>query len=366
MKHLVLILVLVVGLFGSELEKIGVPYVGKTIGKIDSAVLAIDGKRFYTLKDGLVTHWQLEPLKRLDSFKTGIQEPFCKPLKPQYHISTCNISVSSNEKKMIIRSNKSLLLFDLEKKVLIEKINHESLYGVMDSHNYMTFDTNNWVTHNNTATLWKIDKGIKEVKKIIYKGAFEEADEDESQFDDSLKSVLILDNMIIVFANDDISMYDKDTFEILDMASRHRGNAPYLNYNYKFIDYYKSLKRINLYKTDKTFEPGLRPFRIKLSSFMPLVSISKHLTLSLTRDFHAIFFIPPKTLKQRRPQYGVKFYQFSDGEAILMGTNGGKNITNHFELTSNSKKYLTMKISVGKIVPINDETFNKYKTKFKF
>ena len=44
----------------------------KSYGLLDSAVVAPDKKSFYTLKDGVVTHWQLHPIKKLNSFQSNI------------------------------------------------------------------------------------------------------------------------------------------------------------------------------------------------------------------------------------------------------------------------------------------------------
>lgn len=56
---------------------------------------------------------------------------------------------------------------------------------------------------------------------------------------------------------------------------------------------------------------------------------------------------------------GVIFKQYESGEAILTERliSGGPR---YFHLTSGARKYLMMKNSAGKIVPINDATYNKY------
>jgi len=66
MRVLFLMFLLVVGGFGEvnssmkvASEEIGIPYIKKGTGLIDSAVLAPDGNSFYTLKGNLVTRWQL-------------------------------------------------------------------------------------------------------------------------------------------------------------------------------------------------------------------------------------------------------------------------------------------------------------------
>ena len=54
-----------------------------------------------------------------------------------------------------------------------------------------------------------------------------------------------------------------------------------------------------------------------------------------------------------------RFSQYESGEAILFeGQIGG--LFQNFQFTPGARKYLLMKNSAGKIVPINDATFNKY------
>ena len=54
-----------------------------------------------------------------------------------------------------------------------------------------------------------------------------------------------------------------------------------------------------------------------------------------------------------------RFYQYESGEAILFESLSD-GVNTNFKITPGARKYLLMKNSEGKIVPINDATFNKY------
>ena len=118
MKKILLIFVLVVGLFGSETEEIGKPFIEKGQGLVKSAVLDPDGEHFYTLKGETVTKWQLEPIKKVYSFKTGVE--------PAIFSIGYQISVTPDSKKMILRSMDTIVLLDLENKKIIKSVKEKT------------------------------------------------------------------------------------------------------------------------------------------------------------------------------------------------------------------------------------------------
>ncbi len=62
MQKIVLILLFVVSVFGSD-DELGVPVIDWKEAPIESAVLASDGKSFYTLQGTDLIQWNLSPLK---------------------------------------------------------------------------------------------------------------------------------------------------------------------------------------------------------------------------------------------------------------------------------------------------------------
>ena len=66
MKKILLLLILTLGLFGVE------PSIPSEVGSIDASVYSEDKKTLYTLKDETVTIWNVQPLKKIDSFETTI------------------------------------------------------------------------------------------------------------------------------------------------------------------------------------------------------------------------------------------------------------------------------------------------------
>ena len=133
MKKILLLLILALGLFGAESEEIGKPYVDKSEGFIQSAVLAPDGESFYTLKGDLITQWQLSSLKRLNSFKIDIDS---KVGRFGYQIS-----VTSDGKKMILRSSEDIMFVNLDNNNLNKKIKYDSDMGVISGTTFISISS---------------------------------------------------------------------------------------------------------------------------------------------------------------------------------------------------------------------------------
>lgn len=78
MKKIVLVLLFVFSLYAGENEEIGRIHFGSLydskFGKIDSATLSNSAEKLYTLKGDLVTGYETNPMKKIFSFHTGIEE----------------------------------------------------------------------------------------------------------------------------------------------------------------------------------------------------------------------------------------------------------------------------------------------------
>lgn len=134
MRKILFILVLVVGLFSLNAEEIGIPYFSKSKGQINSAVLAPDGISFYTLKNEVISKWQLSPFKNLNTFPLKTNEELRKEYKDIY--------ITSDGKKIVVRSLSSLMLWDIKKEKLIKSIKYKSLNAVTDGNRLFTIEKN--------------------------------------------------------------------------------------------------------------------------------------------------------------------------------------------------------------------------------
>lgn len=150
-------MVLALGLFGAESEEIGALYIQDERFRGD-AVLSPDGNGFYTLKDDLVTQWQISPVKKLLSFKTGIVD---------FGPSAYQINVSNDGQRIILYSPKTneIQLWDVKTMKHLKTIKEDlqlvtgSKYGFIS----LTKDNHVHVLNDKDLTLIKnIDTGLKD------------------------------------------------------------------------------------------------------------------------------------------------------------------------------------------------------------
>ena len=153
MKKIFLVMFLVVGinLFAGE----WVPYIDTKEGKIDSAVLAPNGKSFYTLKDGTITHWQLNPVKLLESFRINI-----KPTHERF--IGIKMFLDRAENRMLLWTQEEILLLDLKKKEILNNITVSTVGLVQIGGKIFTINKSNEIVQRDFRTLKILDtKKIK-------------------------------------------------------------------------------------------------------------------------------------------------------------------------------------------------------------
>lgn len=353
-RILILIMVLVVSVWA---EEIGVPYVEKEMGQVQSAVLAPDGESFYTLKDEYVTHWQLEPIKKLSSFKIKLFEEEKRQKYSMY--------ISSDSKKMVVMARMALLLLDLKKKDLIKRKKAEFYWGIMDG---MVFKT----TYNK-----KIVKDNKPIREVVYKEynidnlevtkelslpylCNESTHRCSEHYMHYINYMYIYSDKLFVLKLDDIiSVLDKKTLKKLDKSWKI-WNKCYFTLDKKFfycLSNNEQYTKINLDTLDakKIVSKDL----VHKKSLHDIYSnISLYKKLSLVFDFD----IDEKSasLDFYNNKLNIKiaaFYQFKNDEWILINSDG------YFEASRDARQYLKRKTLDGKIAPINDETYEKYNKK---
>ena len=368
-KIIILMMVFVVSVFagGISSQEIGVPYVEEGRGQVQSAVLTPDGESFYTLKDEIITNWQLEPIKKLNSFKIKLSED---EKKKKYHMS-----ISSDSKKMIVVTRKSLLLFDLEKKKLIKKKKDKISMGVMDGSIFK-------IIYNK-----KILKDNRPIREVVYR---------EYNIDNLgvIKEVLLpplcnkstsgcsahymhyinymymsADKLFVLKLDDSIAVFDKTTLKKLEKIWKIWNKC------------YFSLDKKNLYCTSNTgqytkINVGIletqkiinKEFDNKKSSYInneefihrkslndiySNISLYKKLSLVFKFDINdkltSLNFYDNKLNKRI-----ATFYQFKNDKWILISSDG------YFEVSKNARKYLKTKTLDGKTTPINDVIYKKY------
>ena len=200
-----LLLILAVDLFGAEYEEIGIPYIEKNTGLIDSAVLAPDGNSFYTLKNDLVTHWQLSPMRRIISFKTNIKNDENRLIKYQ-------INLSNDNKRVILYSTKEIQLWDIQSKKHLKTVKEDLYSGVRSKYGFLT------IGEQNVLRIWN-DKSLILENTISF----------NTFTDGPAYSMLNGDNILIVNYFDNAISFDLSTLKIIDIVRKPFDNFDQLD-----------------------------------------------------------------------------------------------------------------------------------------
>ena len=325
-KLLIITLLLIVAI---RAEEIGVPYVEEKQGLIQSAVLAPDWNSFYTLKDDLVTKWQLSPIKKLLSFETSIDY---KKGSVGYQIN-----VSNDNKRVILYSSKEIQLWDIQSQKHLKTVKENLYSGVRSKYGFLT------IGEKNVLRIWD-DKSLTLENSI-----------DFNEFiDGPAYSMLNGDNILIVNYFDNAISFDLNTLKIIDMVRGSWDGFDQLDVDmntfttkvknkysdkfnpYNFYLYMKDIGKTRLQETISSYKGSTNSNEIVLLKFFDNYRFAK---ASLE-----------KSGKFKKRLYHL--YQFDNTIILRFGST--------FTGAGNFKKYVKMKTKDGKILPINNATFKEY------
>lgn len=331
--------VLLIGKESNNSEVIGIPILNfeQGVGLVDSAVLAPNAESFYTLKEDLVTHWQLTPLKRLSSFRTNIK--FHTNKRNDYQIST-----STDNKRIILYSDKEIQLWDVKTKKHLNTVPiKELLFSLQRSkYGFLTMDKENILCIWNDENL-TLKKSISFDKFVVPKSFFE-------YYDSRPFNMLNGSNILITNYLEGVLFFNLDTFELLHQFNRNN-NSQLLDLKYIAEQYSGKFKNSYLYhKYIKQINELKLPKLETVSFFKKSTNFTNELILLNTFDkYQFVKVFLSKSGKLKKHLYS--FYQLDDAAVLIKKS---------FMGSGDFKKYLKMRKKNGEIAPINNATFKKY------
>lgn len=368
----------------------------QTEGRVDSAVLASVGDRLYTLKDSVLSLYDLSPLRRINAIKVAFDSRQTKedPYKT---------FITKDEKFIILYSNKQLRLLDVSSGKLIKTVPFESDAGMLNENELFT------VANQNKATVWNAsDLSIK--KKFEAKGeerwvpfegyiikhslffragnrillyrphrrvGFTETTNEMNfgaaifVFDASTYKILWkVENRIILkplLSSDMRALYvncDADGYSQLWRDGHHTNLHNELKQKYKdtelrtgYCQFDLSSGQVDLPSTD--FK-ALKDHRVT-NRYFNLNYIGRESQISPTSQYQLLGGVGEGGnvtgfvyIESDKPKTSKTFIQYTDGEAALFARTGD------FIATRNARASMKMKNKAGEIVPINEATFEKF------
>ena len=368
MKKILLLLILVLGLFGVESEEVGVPYIEIDQSSKYDAVLAPDGESFFTLKGDLVTQWQLSPFKKLFSFKTGIEE-FGPPVY-QISISSDNqtvggrsgadsrykISASNDGQRIILYSPKTneIQLWDVKTMKHLKTIKEDLQLGTGTKYGFVSITKDNQIHIRNDKDL----SLIKDMDTTLTECTYRVSDDESAVGKCRAFGITNGDNLLSISYSDRGLFIDLDTLEIVDtfFAGLYPYSVKHRIAGGKYAD--KFVGKIAQRRANRQVTDNPKVFEHTFSSLRKLNKIEgrKVGVLALTYMMNQYFFVDSSFDESGKEEYKslYHFYQFEDEWVFLDYRKG------FFTGSENIRKYLKMKTKDGKIVPMNDATFEKY------
>jgi len=345
-KIIILMMVLVVSLFAGNDKEIGVPYVERGQGSIQSAVLDPDGEHFYTLKDEIISKWQLSPIKKINSFipKFKSSKNAKQKNKDNLYRDIYHMDITDDSKKMIFRNTYDIFIWDLENNRLMKRIEKRTKWGIIDNSTYKTLNINS--KYEIDYTEWDIES-LKIIKSTVEHAIY------------TPMYFSINSNVLTMFANNYVIFLDKNNLSV--KLSVHVDNNKLCFSNIKQTNLYcNGNENINMsngivekYKKNDIGKKYYYGYSHRMASSVKQLSlIPKDLLIQISKESKA----PYTFYNNKNDKKIAEFYLFENFEWMLKK---GR----YFQASSNAKQYLKMRTTSRKIVPINNETYNKYNKK---
>ena len=373
MEKVILVLLFVVSVFASD-DEIGKPVVDWKKGFIESAVLASDGKSFYTLQGKDLIHWSLSPLKKLEAWEIPLKKITTGKKQNRFH----DIWFLDNYTKVLITSIEGMMIYNL-KIYEIEKEISYNIYSLVKDGDfiYLTHPTHIKGNKNIGYERYNIDfekwsaAELKKIQSINITNMREKyigicyIDEDGTESSacpiDTLGSFALgRKNIYYPTIYDSAIVLDKSTlkykgtiekysniFEILEGGYLNTGSAIYRLSDDKHIKY---KGRGWGFKRDHNLEV-IQDLRTRAKRYTKV----DNLDLGTRKLRYPYMFGKYNHSK-------IKHYILSQyNKNIVIWAKNSRNPI--FESSSKHMQLLQMKTKDGKIIPMNDATYNKYYTK---
>lgn len=341
MKTILLVLLFAISLFAEESEEIGkhsINQIALKNGRIDSSVLASDGKSFFTIKRNYITQWQLSPFKKLISFQTDM------PATTEY--SGFKIHITLDNKKLILHAPNKMQLWDIATQSIVKSSNAETMMGTMSKDGFVTLDDSDFIR------IW--DEKNLELKStahlpVKYPGYHEHA-----------INMIAGNNILMIQYFTKTVFVDLSTMKILDDVdydmSLTQDNLHVLNNALLIKNYgHKYGKEFCFERTLKLLLFDL-PYNNTLSYVCLPDEKDTQVKRSLILNKNDLYMARDSAIQESGESgKSYSFYQDENAAILTEGYRKGP-----FTGFGDFKKFLKMNTKDQKDVPINDATYKKY------
>lgn len=342
------------------------------------AVLSPDDDRFYTVHEGFLTQYQIKPFKKIGSIAID-QEPFKARLG--YFGGRCYVLMTNDKSKLIITYQGRMFLLDAGTGQILNKLEGTGIIiaAALNDNELVVLllhvsGPSEPATKTFNLAIWDADtlKLKREIPDLGKSFGFFSYGSYEAMSKIRDRIYLASDKSFVV-------LNSKTYAPELSVTGFINGGSPKISKNFKKLylwnvspeaevtDHlngkrtrYADAKRSVLVFDQETREVSIENVNsIAREEFHPVLALPSQ--ISRNKGFLMLSSNSARaSLVNLNTGMGLSFHQYESGEAILIKPHGGDDDHKYFQLTPDARKYLMMKNSAGKIVPINDATFAKY------
>ncbi len=378
-RFLFLFLMFSVSLFAcaENSREIGSPIAMKTssVGCF-GAVLSAGGKYFYTLRGELLSKYRISPFEIIQTKVADMKE-----VRERKDNMNCRVLISKDQSKLIIVFPYEILSLDINTGRMLQKVEINEKEGGIDG---VALDGNSLILINGEDLILSIrDVDTFKIKKNIE--SLKEFKAYHNKKRKNFTAISIISNKIYIRTRESLLVLNKKTFKPeLFVLCDFGCNNPRSTKDYQKIylwnvlsikDYVNDTDKVYSKKESQykvmVFDQVTRTANFKESSNMRREIPAKHLLTTLVNREQASLGKNNKLISKRgnvsraallnsKTNVGYSFYQYDAGQAILQEWSPDRLTRTYFYLTPGARKYLMMKNVDGNLIPINDETFNKY------
>ena len=362
MRKILLVLLFVVSVFGSD-EEIGKPVIDWEKGQIESAVLASDGKSFYTLQGQDLIHWSLSPLKKLESWEVPLKKITTGKKQNRFH----DIWFLDNYTKVLVTSIEGMMIYNLQTKKIEKEISY-NIYSLVKDGDFI-YLTHPTLIKGNKYNIdfekWSVPE-LKRVNSVNITGMWEKyigicyideagTESHECPINNLESFALGRKNIYYPTIYGSAIVLDKSTL-------KYKGTIERYSYYFEILEggYLNTGSTIYRLSDDQHIQYKGRGWGYKKDYNLKVI---QKLNGKATR-----YSVVGNLFLGKRKRYvfrNIKDHTFYGYLSQYKGELAIKRSVSNpfFESSSRKMKLLQMKTKDGKIIPMNDATYKKYHTK---
>lgn len=379
-----LLLIIPVSVFAraEDAHKIGVPQAIETPRKgCAAAVLLPDEGRIYSVYEGVLNQYAISPFKKLGSTVIDLGKR-----KDSLDNHVCYLGIPDDKSKFVLLDRTKVLLLDVSTGQILSEVERKNDglgSAILNNTELVTLDVAKEGS-GEFGVRYFFNLKIWDASSLKFKREIRDLGKNFGFFWDQNSRPFMSKSADRIYMKTDKSLLVLNSKTYTPELTLYRPgpvyearNVPKISKNFKKL-YFRGVSKVTDHLAGKTatyddvsddrvfiFDQEMREFSIEnmkhISQEEYVHFLGFRLHISRSKEYLMSPASPSITALRMNLSTGVGviFNQYESGEAILRERfiSGGPE---YFQITPGARKYLMMKNSAGKIVPINDSTFAKY------